>query len=59
MFGIENAQSLVGIGLTFALCWAMSHDRRRFPWRLAPGALTMQVALVLLLCGFPPAQGVL
>jgi nucleoside permease NupC len=37
----------------------MSHDRRRFPWRLAPGALTMQVALVLLLCGFPPAQGVL
>jgi CNT family concentrative nucleoside transporter len=59
MFGIENAQSLVGLGLTLALCWAMSENRRRFPWKLALGALAIQVALVLLLFGFPPARGVL
>jgi CNT family concentrative nucleoside transporter len=59
MFAIENAQSLTGIGLTLALCWAMSEQRRRFPWRLALGALVVQVALVLVLFGLPPARGVL
>lgn len=59
MFGIENAQSLVGVGLTLALCWAMSEERRRFPWRLALGAVVIQIGLVLLLFGFPPARGLL
>ena len=59
MFGIENAQSLVGVGLTLALCWGLSEDRRRFPWKLALGAVVIQIGLVLLLFGFPPARGVL
>jgi CNT family concentrative nucleoside transporter len=42
-----------------ALCWAISENRRRFPWQLALGAIAMQVALVLLLFGFPPARGIL
>lgn len=58
MFRLENAQSLVGIALTLLICWACSEDRKRFPWRLALGALAVQVGLVFLLFGLPAAQGV-
>jgi CNT family concentrative nucleoside transporter len=58
MFRLENAQSLTGILLTLAVCWAVSEDRTRFPWRLALGALAVQVGLVLLLFGLPAARGV-
>jgi CNT family concentrative nucleoside transporter len=58
MFRPENAQSLVGIALTLLICWAMSEDRKRFPWRLAIGALAVQVGLILLLFGLPAARGV-
>ena len=58
MFRLENAQSLVGIALTLVVCWAVSEDRKRFPWRLAIGALAVQVGLVLLLFGLPAARGV-
>jgi len=59
MFEWRNAQSLVGMVLILGLCWAVSEDRRRFPFKLALGALAVQVALVLLLFGAPAAQGVL
>lgn len=58
MVRLENAQSLVGIALTLLVCWAMSEDRKRFPWRLAIGALVVQVGLILLLFGLPAARGV-
>ena len=56
MFQLINAQSLVGVVLIPALCWAMSEARGRFPWRLALGAAAAQAGLVLLLFGFPPAR---
>ena len=59
MFGWYNAQSLLGLALTLGLCWLLSENRERFPWMLAFGAVSIQVALVLLLFGFPPARGVL
>lgn len=58
MFRLENAQSLVGIVLTMAICWLFSEDRKRFPWKLAIGALAVQVGLILLLFGLPAARGV-
>jgi len=58
MVRLENAQSLVGIALTLLVCWALSEDRKRFPWRLALGALVVQVGLILLLFGLPAARGV-
>ncbi|MDP1736272.1 MAG: nucleoside transporter C-terminal domain-containing protein [Caulobacter sp.] len=58
MFRLENAQSLVGIVVTLVLCWAVSEDRSRFPWRLALGALAVQVGLIFLLFGLPAARGV-
>ena len=58
MFRPENAQSLLGLVLVLAICWALSEDRSRFPWRLALGALAVQVALVLMLFGLPGARSV-
>ena len=58
MFRLENAQSLVGVALTLVVCWALSEDRKRFPWRLALGALAVQIGLVFLLFGLPAARGV-
>ncbi|HEY8571813.1 NupC/NupG family nucleoside CNT transporter [Phenylobacterium sp.] len=53
MFRPENAQSLVGIVVVLAICWALSEDRKRFPWKLALGALAVQAVLVLALFGLP------
>ena len=59
MFSLLNAQSLVGLVAILALSWAISEDRRRFPWKLALGAVAVQAALVLLLFGVPQSQIVL
>ena len=59
MFGAENAQSLAGVALTLGLCWLMSENRARFPWRLAAGAVLMQAVLVLALFGVPALRAAL
>ena len=53
MFRLENAQSLVGVAFAIGICWALSEDRRRFPWKLAIGAVLVQAFLVLALFGLP------
>jgi CNT family concentrative nucleoside transporter len=53
LFGPENAQSLVGIAAVLLVCWAVSENRRRFPWKLALGAIALQGLLVLALFGLP------
>ena len=59
MFTVQNAQSLTGLGLTMLICWLVSENRRRFPWKLALGAIAVQLSLVLVLFGAPTARGVL
>ncbi len=59
MVGLENAQSLIGLVLVMAICWGISENRRAFPWKLAIGALAIQLGLVLLLFGFPAARSAL
>jgi len=56
MIGWENGQSLIGLLVVMALCWSLSEDRRRFPWRLCLGAVGVQLGLVLLLFGLPQAR---
>ena len=53
MFGLENAQSLVGIALILLICWGASENRARFPWKLAIGAMAVQGILVFALFGLP------
>jgi CNT family concentrative nucleoside transporter len=57
-FGWENAQSLIGVVLVLLVCWAASEAKGRFPWRLAIGAILVQLALVLILFGLPAARAV-
>ncbi|WP_158918423.1 NupC/NupG family nucleoside CNT transporter [Caulobacter sp. S45] len=59
MYGWNNAQSLIGLFGIMAVCWLVSEDRRRFPFKLAAGAVCVQLALLLVLFGFKPAQGLL
>jgi CNT family concentrative nucleoside transporter len=59
MFGMENAQSVLGVVLIIGLCWAFSERRRAFPFRLALGAVIAQAALVVLFFGLPAARNVL
>lgn len=59
MFGLENAQSLLGIVTVLGICWALSERRSAFPLRLALGVIALQVLLVLVLFGLAPARAVL
>ncbi len=59
IYSLENAQGLVGIALIILIAWALSENRRKFPWRLVVGALAVQAGLVLALFAIPNSQGVL
>jgi concentrative nucleoside transporter, CNT family len=59
MFRPENAQSFVGLALIIGACWAVSEDRKRFPWKLAIGAVALQAVLVLALFGVPALRAAL
>ncbi|WP_298746392.1 nucleoside transporter C-terminal domain-containing protein [uncultured Brevundimonas sp.] len=59
MFSLLNLQSLAGLLAIVAACWALSENRRAFPWKLALGAVGVQAALVLALFAIPGSQAVL
>ena len=59
MFSLLNLQSLFGLVVVVAACWALSENRRAFPWKLALGAVAVQAGLVLALFAIPGSQGVL
>ena len=42
MFSLLNLQSLLGLVVIVAVCWAISENRRAFPWRLTLGAIAVQ-----------------
>ena len=48
-YGPENLQSLLGIVVMLAACWLLSENKKRFPVKLAIGAILVQVALIVLL----------
>src|SRR5690348_14229929 len=59
MFGPENAQSLLGLAVVLGICWALSENRRRFPWKMAIGAIVLQALLVAALFGLPVVRSML
>ena len=59
MFSVLNLQSLLGLLVIVGACWALSENRRVFPWKLTLGAIAVQAALVLALFAIPGSQNVL
>lgn len=59
MFNALNLQSLLGLLVIIVACWLLSENKKRFPFRLAVGALIVQAALVLALFAIPGSQGLL
>ncbi|MFN7109256.1 MAG: Na+ dependent nucleoside transporter N-terminal domain-containing protein, partial [Brevundimonas sp.] len=59
MFSLLNLQSLFGLVVIVAVCWAFSENRRVFPWKLAIGAILVQAGLVLALFAIPGSRAVL
>jgi CNT family concentrative nucleoside transporter len=46
---------MCGIGVVLLVAWGLSEDRRAVPWRTVSGGMALQLALALVLIGFPPA----
>jgi CNT family concentrative nucleoside transporter len=59
MFSLLNLQSLLGLFVIIGLCWAVSENRKAFPWKLTLGALAVQALLVLATFAIPGSQVVL
>jgi len=59
MFSLLNLQSLIGLVVVVIACWALSENRRAFPWKLALGAVAVQAGLVLAVFGIPGSAAVL
>ena len=51
-------QGIAGIFALIALAWAISENRRVFPWRTAGAGLVVQLALALVLIKLPGSQTV-
>lgn len=58
-YGLENLQALLGIVVILSLCWALSENRKKFPFGLVAGAIAVQVALILILFAIPASHAVL
>lgn len=58
-WGWDNGRALIGIAIIFAIAWALSENRRAFPWKVVLGAVGLQFAFAFLLFGVPPVREVL
>ncbi len=52
---LSSLLPIAGIGVVLAVAWGLSEDRRAVPWRTVAGGMALQLALALVLIGFPPA----
>ena len=59
MFSLLNLQSFFGLLVIIGLCWAISENRRAFPWKLTLGAVAVQAVLILATFAIPGSQVVL
>ncbi|HEY4114067.1 MAG TPA: nucleoside transporter C-terminal domain-containing protein [Rhizomicrobium sp.] len=56
---LPHLQSAFGIGAILLAAWAMSENRRAFPWRTVAIGLALEMALALLLLKVPLARSAL
>ncbi len=56
---MQQAQSALGIASILLLAWALSENRRAFPFRTVLSGLALQGVLALVLLKLPPVRGAL
>jgi len=59
MFTLDNLRSLFGVVFVFAIAWALSTNRKQFPWRIAAVALAIEVVLAASMLMLPPLRAAL
>ncbi len=58
-WGWDNARALLGLVVIVGIAWAVSENRKLFPWKLVLGAVGLQFIFALLLFAVPPVRNVL
>ena len=58
-FSIDNLRSLGGVVFVFAVAWALSSNRSKFPWRIVLVAVDLEVALAISMFALPPLRALL
>jgi CNT family concentrative nucleoside transporter len=51
---MQTLQSLAGVAVLLGLCWAVSEDRRRIPWRMVASGMMLAALLAVALLKIPP-----
>ncbi len=52
-WGWDNARAVIGMAVIVLLVWALSENRRLFPWKLVLGSIAVMYGFTLLLFGVP------
>lgn len=52
-WGWDNARAILGLFVIVGIAWALSENRKVFPWRIAVGATVMMYVVILLLFWLP------
>ncbi len=58
-FSIDNLRSLGGVLFVFAVAWALSSNRSKFPWRIVLVAVGLEVVLAVSMFALPPLRALL
>jgi CNT family concentrative nucleoside transporter len=59
MFTLDNLRSLVGVVFVLAIAWALSTNRKQFPWRIAGIALLIEIVIAASMLMLPPLRAAL
>lgn len=58
-FSIDNLRSLGGVVFVFAIAWALSNNRSKFPWRIVLVAVGLEIVLAVSMFALPPLRAML
>ena len=58
-FTLDNLRSVVGVVFVFGLAWALSSNRKQFPWRIAAIALGLEIVIAAAMLIVPPLRATL
>ena len=44
-WGWDNARAILGLAVIVGICWAVSENRKAFPWKIVLGAVALLAAV--------------